>query len=88
MTTASMQKKEWHSVRTKSEPKQGVCPCCGAGTPEEPMTALELAGNIACLIVVSAMVTFGICETSKIVHLQIDHFPTRFLLPEYAEQWN
>ncbi len=88
MTTTSTQKKEWRSVRTKSEPKQRVCPCCGAGKVEEPTTALELAGNVACLIVMTAAVSFGLYGTSRFVHLQIDHFPARFLSPEHVDEWN
>lgn len=58
------------------------------GKAQEPPTTLELVGNIACLVVVMAIVSFGLYETAKISHVQFDNFPVRSLTPEHLESWD
>lgn len=89
MTMMSKRKREWRSVRTKSEHVEDVCPRCGVERNEpELVGALEAAGNMACLVVVAAVVGFRMTRASKMIHLQIDHLPTRFLQPERDDDWN
>lgn len=80
--------KELHASRkTISETQEG-CPHCGAGRVEPPPTAIELVGNIACLVLVAAMVSFGFYVSSKIVDFRFDHFPIRLLSPDRMDPWD
>jgi hypothetical protein len=85
-TKTSAQKKDWSSSQ-KTDTTHASCPSCGAAPPSPPPTTLELVGNIACLLLLAAVVTVGWYECSKTVHILPDSFHLRWLSPEHVDHW-